>query len=319
MQSGAVWSSTSGAPASKAGMGGALVALAFGALIATGCAATREAAWETTLAVPARTDANAGARRAELLREGDELWAERLDERALGRAIAKWREAAELDPSDFELWAKLAHAYYFHADGHMSFETARAAEMIRTYEAAMEAAERGLMAVSADFAERMRADTHIEDAIAILDERAVPALYWRSSAMGRWGLAKGFETVLAYKDEIRAIMTRCLELDANYFYGAPHRYFGAYYARVPDFAGGDMERSRQHFEAALRIDSSYLGTRVLMAEFYATRSQDRALFNEQLNLVLSADPAAAVEIAPENAIEQRRARDLLARERELFE
>jgi tetratricopeptide (TPR) repeat protein len=288
-------------------------------LVLAGCAATREAAWETTPAAPIQAAPNAGAELAELVTRGDELWVNRLEEASLREATSKWREAADLDPDNFELWAKLSRAYYFHADGHMSFDPARSEEMMVTYEASMDAAERSLMGLSADFTERVRAGTRIEEAIAILDARAVPALYWRSAAMGRWGVAKGFETVLAYKDEIRAIMTRCLELDPAYFYAGPHRYFGAYYARVPDFAGGDMERSRQHFDAALRIDGSYFGTRVLMAEFYATRAQDRTLFEEELGAVIAAEASSAPEIAPENTVEQRRARELLARVRELFE
>jgi len=89
------------------------------------------------------------------------------------------------------------------------------------------------MALSSDFAQRMQAGTRIEEAVSILDRTAVPALYWRSANLGKWAAAQGFATLLSYKDEIRAVMTRCLELDANYFFAGPHRYFGAFYARAP--------------------------------------------------------------------------------------
>jgi hypothetical protein len=192
--------------------------------------------------------------------------------------------------------------------------------MIETFEKGIQAAERALVALSPDFAQRMRSGTRIEEAISVLDANAVPALYWRSSNMGKWGLAKGFATVLNYKDEIRAIMARCMELDVTYFHHGPPRYFGAFYARVPAFAGGDLELSKSNFEEALAAAPDYLGTRTLLAEMYAVKAQNRELFEEQLNFVVNAnieelDP----ELLPENTIEQRRARTLLTQADELFE
>ena len=298
------------------------VALGVLFLWALGCGASREAAWETTPdeeAQAPRTEEEI-SRKDQLLAEANAAWEERLDEEKLRVAIQKLEQVAELDPSDHETWVFLARAYYFHADGHMSFDEARHDEMMETYEKGIQAGERALVALSPDFAQRMRAGTRIEEAVAVLDARAVPALYWRSTNMGKWGLAKGFATVLSYKDEIRAIMARCLELDATYYYYGPHRYFGAFYARVPAFAGGDLERSREHFEAALEGAPGYLATRSLMAEHYAVKSQNRALFDEQLAAVLEADLAALPpDVRPENTIEQRRARELMAKADELFE
>ncbi len=298
-----------------------MAGMALALLLAVGCGGSREAAWDTE---PEPTTADQSQqsqdRRATLIQEGEEAWAGREDEASLKTAIQKWEEAAALDPSDHVIWERLARAYYFLADGHMSFDESRHDEMIETFEKGIQAAERALVALSPDFAQRMRAGTRIEEAISVLDASAVPALYWRSSNMGKWGLAKGFATVLSYKDEIRAVMARCMELDATYFHHGPPRYFGAFYARVPAFAGGDLELSKQNFDQALAAAPDYLGTRVLLAEMYAVKAQDRPLFEEQLDFVINAnvdelDP----EIRPENLIEQRKARELLPKADELFE
>jgi len=297
---------------------------AFVALIALqvmGCGGSREAAWHDE---PEQTNttqtAEAQDRRTTLITEGEGAWAGRVDETSLTSAIQKWEEAAEMDPSDHEHWVRLARAYYFYADGHMSFDEARHDEMIATFEKGIQAAERALVALSPDFAQRMRSGTRIEEAIAILDANAVPALYWRSSNMGKWGLAKGFATVLSYKDEIRAIMARCMELDATYFHHGPPRYFGAFYARVPAFAGGDLELSKSNFDQSLAAAPDYLGTRTLIASMYAVKAQDRALFEEQLNFVIAANvDELDEELRPENTIEQRRAQELLGQADELFE
>jgi len=56
-----------------------------------------------------------------------------------------------------------------------------------------------------------------------------------------------------------------------------------------------------------------------MAENLAVKLQDREMFQTQLQLVIDGDPDALEGAAPENRIEQRKARDLLARIDEFFE
>ena len=130
---------------------------------------------------------------------------------------------------------------------------------------------------------------------------------------------EGFATVLSYKDEIRAVMTRCLEADRYYFFGGPDRYFGAFFAIAPTYAGGDLQRSGEHFQESIRRYPDYFGTHVLYAENYAVKTQNRQLFEQELNLVINGNPEGLPDAAPENRVEQRKARELLARADELFE
>ena len=275
--------------------------------------------WETTPASGTRPSSESDARRAQLVSEGEAAWAGRSDEPNVRMTIERWRVALEIDPRDHVLWARLARSYYFLADGHLSFDDAREEEMMATFELGIQAAEHALMAISADFAERVTAGTRVEEAAMVVEADAVPALYWRSTSMGKWALARGLDAVLAYKDEVRAIMTRCLELDANYFHGGPHRYFGVFFARLPTFAGGNLEQSREHFVQALRAENDYFGTHTLYAEYYAVGARDRALFEEQLRWVTAANPNVLSDEAPENRVEQRRAQQLLAQTGDLFE
>jgi hypothetical protein len=102
---------------------------------------------------------------------------------------------------------------------------------------------------------------------------------------------------------------------------------GAYFAAVPEFAGGDLARSRDHFQASLDRAPEYLGTYVLMAELYATRAHDEGLFRTALDAVLAAEPCGAAAtgrpcidpaIAADAVIAKRRARLLRARTAGLF-
>lgn len=294
-------------------------ALAMGSAL-LGCGTSREAAWDTTPAVAAAdTSEEAVSRRDQLLNEGREAWAGRDEEASVDTAIQRFQAALEIDGTDYETWVSLSRALYFKADCHVRFDQARNAEFMSTFEEGTRAAERSLMALSSDFAERMQNGTRIEEAVSVLDARAVPALYWRSSNLGKWASADGFATLLSYKDEIRAIMQFCLENDQEYYYYGPDRYFGVFYARAPSFAGGDLERSREHFETSLRQYENYFATHVLMAQDYAVKAQDRSVFDARLAFVLDGDPESIPEVAPENRCEQRKARELQGQADEFFE
>lgn len=296
--------------------------LALGAVgaVSVGCGGGgRSAAWEATTADTQPVTEESRSQHDQLVATGDAAWEQREDIEQLRAAIAAWSQALEADATDWVLWHRLARAQYFLADGHMAFDPALETETTAMYQSAVTSAERSLQALSPAFADRMNAGERVDAAVTVLDATAVPALYWRSAALGKWARRDGFATLLAYKDEIRAVMTRCLELDRDYFYNGPDRYFGAFFAVAPTYSGGDLNRSREHFEYAISRNPGYLGTHVLYAVEYAVKQQDRALYERELNLVISADAAAIPEVRAENLAEQRKAREALARAADLFE
>ncbi len=300
------------------------------ALLGSGaaCGSKMESAWETDLraqqrsasaTAPQQSGGEAEDPRAALLAEAEAAWKERDDQSKLEEAIAKWKKALEMNRADAQTWAKLSRAYYFLADCHLRFDESAEDRMAPTFDEGRKAAEKALSALSPEFARRMVDGQRIEEAITVLDRRAVPALYWRSANMGKWASYEGFATLLAYKDEVKAIMQWCLEQDESFYYGGPHRYFGAYYARIPAMAGRDLKKSKEHFEKSLQFEPNYFATRVLYAQDYAVNAQDRATFDAQLDYVLGHDPASLPDAAPENRCEQRKAKALKAKADEMFE
>lgn len=291
------------------------------ALASAGCGGGRTSAFDdgTTPSGGAPVTAEAQATHDGLVTQGDAAFAERSDRARLQAAIDAYTQALEAVPGDHATWVKLSRAQYFLAYGHMEFDPALEAETTAMYQSAITSAERGLAALSPQFADQVRTTGQFASGLPSLDQRAVGLVYWRSSALGRWARRDGFATVLAYKDEIRASMTRCLELDREYFFGGPDRYFGAFFAVAPSYAGGDLERSRQHFDYSISRYPGYFGTHVLYAVEYAVKTQDRALFTRELQYVLDNDPNTLPDVAPENRVEQQKARDALGRADELFE
>jgi len=286
------------------------VALVSMAALVASCGSTRETAWDTT-SESVQLDEATRAQVAELSAQADAAWLNRGDEAQAKAAVDALKAATDLDPSNAEALSHLSHVIYFYADCHLRFDEDNPDLYKGTHEEGTQAAEKALSVLSPAFAEEMAAGALIEDAITVLDRSAVPALYWRSSNLGRWATLESFATLLSYKDEIREIMEFCLDQNPLYFYQGPDRYFGIFYARAPGFAGGDMKKSAAHFNVSIDAQPNYFGTRVFMAEEWAIKEDNRPLFEELLNWVLAADPNVIPDITPENTCEQRKARKLM--------
>jgi len=285
------------------------VALVCMAALVASCGSTRETAWDTT-SESTQLDEATQAEVARLLAAADAAWANRGDQAQAKAAVDAWSKATDLDPQNAAALTELSHAIYFYADCYLRQDEENPDLYKGTHEEGTRAAERALSAMSPAFAEKMAAGELIEDAVTVLNASAVPALYWRSSNLGRWATLESFATLLSYKDEIRAIMEFCLDSDPLYWYQAPDRYFGIFYAKAPGFAGGDMKKSAAHFNISIDAQPNYYGTRILMAEEWAIKEDNRPLYEELINYVLAGDPNVIPAIKPENECEQRKAQKL---------
>lgn len=149
----------------------------------------------------------------------------------------------------------------------------------------------------------------------------VPALFW---AAFNWGSHVNFnknspEALIAFP-KVEAMMERVLALDPTFFYGGPHLFFGVSYGSRPKMFGGNLDKSKQHFEKARKAyNGKFLMSSVLYAQYYAVQAQDPALFESLLQQVIHTDPATlpAQRLANELAIE--RAKLLLAKKKDYFD
>jgi len=69
---------------------------------------------------------------------------------------------------------------------------------------------------------------------------------------------------------------------------------------------------------SMEAHPDYWGTRILMAEEWAIKEDNRALYEELINYVLQGDPNVIPYIKPENQGEQRKAQILKAAIDEYF-
>jgi len=293
-------------------------------IVSSSCATTFDEKLTTKLEKTA-SEAEAGQASA-LVTEGDALWAERDNADKLKGALAKWEQAVKLAPSA-ELTIKLARGHYLLGDSHYALadnNEARDAE----YQLGLDWANEALKLTAPEYvAAKTGGKTHPE-AIKLAPKEAVPAMYWYAVNLGKWAAGKGLVTRLKYKDDLFATMTHVKALDEGYFFGASWRYFGSYEAVAAGLAGGDLGRSKSNFEKGIALAPNYLGTKVLMADLYCPKMQKdedsdgqpdgKVLFKKLLDEVIAADPNAEPDVAPENKLEQLKAKKLLAKIDELF-
>ncbi len=275
--------------------------------IAAGCAkhsATYEQSAATGTAAQSQT----------LYSEGLELWGARDDAAKLEAALAKFEAAYTADPTNRDAAILLTRGWYFWGD----VKTDDPEKKLEAWDKAVQWGGR-CMAVNTDFSDLMSKGNETErTAIRVMKAEDAGCLYWAASALGKWAKLKGFATLLKHKDTAKAYVTKVAELDADYFYAGPDRYFGAVYAVAPSFAGGDLTKAAERFDQSIEKEPNYLGTKVLKAAYLATKQQDEALFEKLLNEVIAADADAIPELGPENRAEQKKAKDLLAQKSDFF-
>jgi hypothetical protein len=288
-------------------------------LLVAGCGTGRQAQWGT----PVVTAAAAPAAPAPASGGGDQrkeaaeaAWARRGEKAQLELAISHWEALVAANPGDGVLWARLARAHYLLGDGHLRDLGPKSEVYLGAFEKGTAAGERGLAAISPAFKDKVTRDEKVEDAIKVVGKDGLEAMYWYAVNLGKWSRAKGLAALLGNKDRVKGVLERVAELDDTFFYGASHRYFGAYWSLLP--VGRDLDKSRNHFARSLTIAPMYAGTKVLMAESYAVKKQDRALFDRLLDEVLAQPEQAIPELAPETRIEKDKARELKAKVNELF-
>ena len=115
---------------------------------------------------------------------------------------------------------------------------------------------------------------------------------------------RGLGATIAAHQVVFAVMTRVAADAPDYWYAGAERSFGVIYAAAPAIAGGDIERSRTHFEAALARAPGFLETRLLYGMFHRDRAMLGAVARGE-----GGDPDPA--IAPEQAVARRKTELLL--------
>lgn len=241
--------------------------------------------------------------------EGNAHWENRGSEEETRAAIAAWERAVTYDTGDadrrealYPIYQKLARGYYWLAHGHLyklSDRKERDRAMQEAYAKGMDNGKLAIATRNSAWNDALNQGEDIVDAVQYLEVEDVPAAYWYATNAGKWATIEGLSALLGFKDRLFALMTRCNELEAEYFYRATDRYFGVYYTKVP-FMNPDLDQSYERFMTAIEAHPEYLESRLLLAEEWAPKARKRDVAIEHLEAIMEFDITEAPEIEPEN-------------------
>jgi hypothetical protein len=221
-------------------------------------------------------------------------------------------------PDNAALRLQAAQGFYGYAYGFVEDEDgARAA---RLYERGLRHALQALVLAGFQGDLNALSPDALKQRLHGLGRDAVPALFWTASCWAKWiDMNRNDPARLAELGKAAALMQRVLELDDTYYYGGAHLFFGVYYGSRSPTLGGDFQRAAAEFDKARAINhGKLLLVDLLQAQYLARQALDRRQFHQLLAAVVQARPDLYPEMALANAIAQRKARALLAKEEEWF-
>jgi hypothetical protein len=241
------------------------------------------------------------------------LWGKRHEKAELEKAISIYLKLSKSTDDNYDYLTRLARAYYFLADAHIEEIEAKK----KTWEIGTSFGEKA-MAKNEVFAKAMtEEDAKVEDHLNKLTKKEVSAMYWTAANLGKWAKNSGIATTLKYKTLIKSLISNVQKHNPSFFYYAADRYWGAFFAVAPGFAGGSMPKSKKSFEKCIEAAPTYLGTKVLFAHYYMAKEDDKKNFKKLLNEVLSSK-VKDNNILSENIVEKRKAKKLLSEVDEIF-
>ena len=222
------------------------------------------------------------------------------------------------DPGNRPLREYAAQGFYGYAFGFVEDQAPARASTL--YRRCLEHAAVGLHLAGLREDLMTGSEADLSRALAGLGASAVPSLFWAGSCWAKWiDMNRNDPARLAELGRAAALMERVRELDEKYYYGGADLFLGVYYGSRPPMLGGDYAKAEQYFDRARTLSggAAYL-VDVLYAQYLDRQKQDQADFHRRLTGVLQRPLDRHPDLALENAIAQRKARDLLAREQEWF-
>lgn len=163
-------------------------------------------------------------------------------------------------------------------------------------------------------------EDRLKDALAKLDQKAVPEIFWAGLCLGsHMNINLDDVSAMANLSRVLTFIDRALSLSPDFFYGGPEMFLGVYYGTLGEMLGGKPDLSKKHFENAFQISKGrFLVARIFFAKTYCVQIQDRGLFERTLNEVLDAPDDLAPELALVTAAAKKQAEVLLEKADELF-
>jgi hypothetical protein len=255
------------------------------------------------------------ARPGDAWTRAEKLWSERQDAKKAWASLVAFRAAAEEQPEAPEMWTRYAHACYFlatYTEQNQKWSNPERSKGL--YLEGARAAEKALR-LNPVYAEKYAQSADEGVATAALGGAWMEPAFWLAANRGRWALGEGRRSRMDGRDRFGGFVRGVARRNPGVYYGGPDRFLGVMFVAAPE---PRLDSARAHFDRAQAAGPLFFGNFTLRAEYLAVMEKDSTAFRALLERVLSLPADTLPSAAIENAFEQARARDLLARQAELF-
>ena len=222
------------------------------------------------------------------------------------------------DPNNTEMRLFAAEGFYGYSFGFIEIEDQARARQL--YRRCYGHAQLALQQAGIDVDPEVAAPEAVEEAVSKAGKKAVPALFWTASCLGKWiDLSRDNMSLVASLANTAILMQRVIELDNEFYYGGAHIFFGVYYGGRSPMLGGDFNRAEAEFRQAAKINNDkLLIVNLLQAEFLDRQRLDQQAFHQRLTAIIDAPDDLYPEMALANGIAKQRAAILLELEGDWF-
>ena len=156
--------------------------------------------------------------------------------------------------------------------------------------------------------------------LKLISRDEIDALFWVAMSWHAWiNLNLDKPAALGELSMAQACLDRVMEIDPDYFFGAPYLIAGSILAARPEMLGGDAARAKDYFTRAMAAsDGAFFLAPFYYAKYYAVRVQDKALFLDLIRRVEQGQPDHLKEVCLINAAVQQKIKGLKETTDELF-
>ena len=132
----------------------------------------------------------------------------------------------------------------------------------------------------------------ILDQIKKIPRENIEMLFWTTMAWNAWvNLNLDKPAAIGESTLAEACLKRVLEIEPDFYYGAPYVLMGSILAARPKMLGGNAPEAKTCFEKAITLsDGKFLLAQYYFARYYSVRVQDKALFLHLVEAVAEAQP-----------------------------
>ncbi len=222
------------------------------------------------------------------------------------------------DPGNIEMRTYAAQGFYGYAFGFTELEDPKRASAL--YQRGFDHGVKALQRQGLNIDLQNSHPDQLQAAVKKLGNKAVAALFWTASNMAKQiDLNRTDPARLAQLSNVEVLMQQVYKLQPDFYYGAPHLFYGVFYGNRSPMFGGNFDKSALNFKHARAVsDNKLLLIDVFQAEYLERQRLDQDAFHRLLTGVIETPVGSFPEMALANQIARERARFLLKREKEWF-